>query len=78
MRRSTPSSRSRSTWLVPQLDRDERRAVDTARAQAWRELASSCNVEPAPEVMAIAGLPCAADARALLAHLAWAADDAAA
>lgn len=57
-------------WLVAQLTPEERREVDAARDAAWRELAMACSVEPAPEVIAIAGLPCARDALMILAHLA--------
>jgi len=60
-------------WLMPLLSADERRQVDAAKTQAWLDLAASCDVEPAPEVVAVAGIPTARDAHALLAQLVWAA-----
>lgn len=61
-------------WLMPLLTADERGLVDAAKAQAWIDLAASCEVEPAPEVVRVAGMPAAAGARVLLAQLAWAAN----
>ena len=60
-------------WLAPLLTADERRQVDAAKAQAWLDLATSCNAEPAADVVTVAGIPSASDARALLADLVWAA-----
>lgn len=65
-------------WLAPQLTADERRRVEDAKMQAWLELAASCSVEPAAAVVAVAGIPSAAQARDLLAQLAWAATEIAA
>ena len=62
-------------WLAPLLTTDERRRVEDAKMQAWLELAASCSVEPAAEVVAVAGIPSATQARALLAQLAWAATE---
>lgn len=64
-------------WLVAQLGEEERRRVDRARHAAVRDLAAVCRVEPAPEVIAIAGMPSAREAEALLAHLVLAIDEAA-
>jgi hypothetical protein len=65
-------------WLTPLLTADERRCVEEAKAQAWLDLAASCNVEPAAEVVSVAGIPTSAQARALLASLSWAVSDLAA
>lgn len=62
-------------WLAPQLTADERRRVEDAKMQAWLDLAASCSVEPAAEVVAVAGIPSATQARDLLAQLAWAATE---
>jgi len=60
-------------WLMPLLDADQRRRIEAAKTQAWIDLAAACDVEPAPEVVRVAGIPTAREARALLAELAKAA-----
>lgn len=60
-------------WVMPRLDAGERRRIEAAKTQAWIDLAASCDVEPAPEVVRVAGIPTAREARALLAELVWAA-----
>lgn len=59
-------------WVMPLLDASERRRIEAAKTQAWIDLAAACDVEPAPEVVRVAGLPTAREARALLAELVWA------
>ena len=64
-------------WLATQLTPEHLRRVDQAKTQAWLELAASCDVEPAAEVVSAAGMPTAEGARAILAGLTWAAAQAA-
>lgn len=64
-------------WLRTLLGEAERRKVDDAMDGAWRALEIACTEEPAPEVVAIAGVPTARDARAILAQLGSAMRDAA-
>ena len=59
-------------WLSPRLSDSDRRLVAHAKAHAWTDLAVACEVEPAPEVVRVAGMPTAAAARALLDQLRWA------
>ena len=59
-------------WIAPQLTDGERRCIEEEKAQAWRDLEASCDVEPAAEVVRVAGVPAAPQARALLASLSWA------
>ena len=65
-------------WIAPQLSEEERHIIEEEKAQAWRDLAASCDVEPAAEVVRVAGVPSASEARALLASLTWAVADVAA
>lgn len=64
-------------WLATQLTPEQLRRVEQAKTQAWIELAASCNVEPAAEVVSVAGMPNAEEARAIFAGLTWAAAQAA-
>lgn len=59
-------------WLSTRLSGSDRRLVAHAKANAWADLAVACAVEPAPEVVGVAGMPTAAAARALLDQLRWA------
>jgi hypothetical protein len=56
-------------WLATRLSPLDRAHVERAKAQAWSDLATACNIEPAREVVRIAGMPTAAEARGLLAQL---------
>jgi hypothetical protein len=58
-----------AAWYDAQLTEQEREAIATAKQQAFTELAEQLSVEPASEVVAQAGLPAAATAKALLASL---------
>lgn len=60
-------------WVTPLLDAGQRRRIEAAKTQAWIDLAAACDVEPAPEVVRVAGIPTAREAHALLAQLVWAA-----
>jgi hypothetical protein len=54
-----------AAWLEPQLDADERARVEGAREKAREEMRASLARELDDEVVAIAGMPRAADALAL-------------
>ena len=77
-RQSAELSFAIDAWIAPQLSGEERQSNEEEKAQAWRDLAASCDVEPAAEVVRIAGVPSASEARALLASLTWAVTDVAA
>jgi hypothetical protein len=57
-------------WIEERLAPAQRRRVARSRALAVRELRSAVEIEPSSEVARLAGLPPAAQARALLAALA--------
>ncbi len=59
-------------WLTERLSEADRTLVAHAKASAWADLAVACAVEPAEEVVTVAGMPTAAQARVLLAELRWA------
>jgi hypothetical protein len=65
-------------WLAREMSASDRMRIEDARARAWLDLAAACEVEPAPEVVRLAGMPTAAEARALLLALRDAAYDVAA
>lgn len=56
-------------WLRTLLTASEQQQVDAALGDAWRALEIACAEEPAAEVLAIAGVPTARGARAILAQL---------
>lgn len=53
-------------WLASMLSRREIAQITQAQDAAWNELAAACAVEPAAEVVRLAGMPTAAGARAML------------
>ncbi|MBK7395256.1 MAG: ferritin-like domain-containing protein [Myxococcales bacterium] len=57
------------TWLRTLLTPSEQQEVDAAIGDAWRALEVACAEEPAAEVRAVAGVPTARGARAILAQL---------
>lgn len=56
-------------WLRTLLTPSEQLEVDAAIGDAWRALEIACAEEPAAEVRAVAGVPTARGARAILAEL---------
>ncbi len=56
-------------WLATRLSPRERAEVEAAKARAWSELEAGIDVEPAEDVVRIAGMPTAHMARHLLAQL---------
>jgi len=57
-------------WFWTKLTAGERRLVEEAKLAAWESIAAACAEEPAAEVVRVAGVPTAREARALLARLA--------
>ena len=53
-------------WILPLLSEAERAQVETARAQAFRELMAQCQQPPSTSLQAVAGLPPQAAAQAFL------------
>lgn len=58
-----------AAWLAPQLSADERSAIAGAKRRAVAELLAGCDAEPAPDLLALAGLPPREVARSLAAQL---------